>query len=72
MIESVVHPYQLQKALKHVIANKGSAGVDGVRVSELREKFAQKKTQLIEEIRQGKYQIQPILGIEIPKANGST
>jgi group II intron reverse transcriptase/maturase len=72
MIESVVHPYQLQKALKHVIANKGSAGVDGVRVSELREKFAQNKTQLIEEIRQGKYQIQPILGIEIPKANGST
>jgi group II intron reverse transcriptase/maturase len=72
MIESVVHPYQLQKALKHVIANKGSAGVDGVRVSELREKFAQNKTQLIEEIRRGKYQIQPILGIEIPKANGST
>jgi hypothetical protein len=53
MIESVVHSYQLQKGLKHVIANKGSAGVDGVRVSELREKFAQNKTQLIKEIRHG-------------------
>jgi hypothetical protein len=53
MIGSVVHSYQLQKGLKHVIANKGSAGVDGVRVSELREKFAQNKTQLIKEIRHG-------------------
>jgi group II intron reverse transcriptase/maturase len=72
MIEKVVHPYNLQKALEHVIANKGSAGVDGVSVRELRKVFTEKKLQLIEEVKQGNYQIQPILGIEIPKGNGKT
>jgi group II intron reverse transcriptase/maturase len=72
MIEQVVHPYNLQKALEHVIANKGSAGVDGISVRELRKVFTEKKDQLITEIKQGNYQIQPILGIEIPKGNGKT
>ena len=70
MIERVVHPYQLQKALEHVIANKGSAGVDGISVREIRKIFTDKKLQMIEEIRQGHYQAQPILGITIPKGNG--
>jgi len=72
MIERVVHPYNFQKALEHVIANKGSAGVDGVSTKELRKVFSEKKDQLIMEIKQGNYQIQPILGIEIPKGNGKT
>jgi len=72
MIEKVVHPYNLQKALEHVIANKGSAGVDGISTKELRKVFTEKKDQLVTEIKQGNYQIQPILGIEIPKGNGKT
>ncbi|UPQ78757.1 group II intron reverse transcriptase/maturase [Flavobacterium azooxidireducens] len=72
MIEKVVHPYNLQKALKQVITNKGSAGVDGVSTREIRNVFTEKKLQLIEEIKQGNYQTQPILGIEIPKGNGKT
>ena len=72
MIERVVHPYQLQKALEHVIANKGSAGVDGISVREIRKIFTDKKLQMIEEIRQGHYQAQPILWITIPKGNGKT
>src|SRR5690554_3453523 len=72
MIERVVHPYQLQKALEHVIANKGSAGVDGISVREIRKKFADRKLQLIEQIKTGSYQVQPILGITIPKGNGKT
>lgn len=72
MIERVVHPYQLQKALEHVIANKGSAGVDGVSVREIRKIFTDKKLQLMEQIKTGSYQVQPILGIEIPKGNGKT
>ena len=31
MIEQVVHPYNLQRALEHVMKNGGSAGVDGIR-----------------------------------------
>lgn len=72
MIEKVVHSYNFQKALEHVIANKGSAGVDGISTKELRKVFTEKKDQLIMEIKQGNYQIQPILGIEIPKGNGKT
>jgi hypothetical protein len=30
--EQVLHPYNLQRALKQVIVNKGSAGVDGMKV----------------------------------------
>lgn len=72
MITRVVHPFNLQRALEHVIANKGSAGVDGVSIRELRKVFSEKKLQLIEAIKQGNYQVQPILGIEIPKGNGKT
>ena len=53
MIEKVVHPYNLQKALEHVIANKGSAGVDGISTKELRKVFTEKKDQLITKIKQG-------------------
>ena len=72
MIERVVHPYQLEKALSHVIANKGSAGVDGISIREIRKIFTEKKLQFIEQIKTEKYQVQPILGIEIPKGNGKT
>ena len=63
MIERVVHPYQLEKALSHVIANKGSAGVDGISVREIRKIFTEKKLQFIEQIKTEIYQVQPILGI---------
>ena len=72
MIARVVHPFNLQKALEHVIANKDSAGVDGVSIKELRKVFTEKKPQRIEAIIQGNYKAQPILGIKIPKGNGNT
>ncbi len=33
MIERVVHPYNLQKAVEQVVSNKGSAGVDGIKTT---------------------------------------
>lgn len=72
MIEKVVHPYNLQKAVEHVISNKGNAGVDGIKTIQLKTLFPQRKPQLLEAIRQGKYQPSAILGIEIPKDNGKT
>jgi group II intron reverse transcriptase/maturase len=72
MIERVVHPYNLQKALEQVISNKGSAGVDGIKTSQLQTVFPQRKEQLLEAIRQGNYLPQAILGVEIPKGNGKT
>src|SRR5690554_7319659 len=44
MIERVLHPHNVQRALKQVIANKGSAGVDRLSVNELTESFRNGKT----------------------------
>jgi RNA-directed DNA polymerase len=70
MIDQVLHPYNLQKALYHVIKNKGSAGVDGVPTKVLKTYFHDNRQTLIEQIKQGNYLAQPILGVEIPKSNG--
>jgi group II intron reverse transcriptase/maturase len=70
MIERVVHPYNLQKALEQVIRNKGSAGVDGLKTTQLKTVFPKMKEQLLEAVRQGSYLPQAILGVEIPKDNG--
>lgn len=72
MIESVVHPYNLQKALEQVIFNKGSAGVDGIKTTQLKTVFPKRKDQLLETIRKGNYLPEPILGVAIPKENGKT
>lgn len=72
MIEQILHPYNLQKALQQVVSNKGSAGVDGLKTTQLVEHFRKQKAILLEEIKGNKYLPQPILGVEIPKGNGKT
>ena len=72
MIEQVVHPYNLQRALQQVITNKGSAGVDKMKVEALTEYVREHKQTIIKTIQEGNYQVQAILGVEIPKANGKT
>src|SRR5690554_5499953 len=62
--ERVLHPHNVQRALKQVIANKGSAGVDGLSVNELTESFRDGKTHLYSSIREMDYIAQPILGVE--------
>ena len=69
MIEQVLHPYNLQKALYHVINNKGSAGVDGVPTKVLMAYYHTNRENLTEQVRQGKYLAQPILGVELSEAN---
>lgn len=70
MIEQAVHPYNLQKALRRVISNKGSAGVDGMETTGLREHFRENKLHLLQTVRQGKYRPRAILGVEVPKDDG--
>ena len=70
MIEQVVHPYNLQKALQHVVQNGGSAGVDHASVAMLPGQFRLRRDTLVNEMKSGTYKVQPILGVEIPKANG--
>lgn len=72
MIAQVLRPQNLQKALQQVIANKGSAGIDGLKTSELKA-YVQKHSKALEETVKGnQYLPQAILGVEIPKGGGET
>jgi group II intron reverse transcriptase/maturase len=70
MIEEVLHPSNLMRALGQVVSNKGSAGVDGMRVSELEVHFRTNRKELEHSVREGSYLPQAVLGVEIPKSNG--
>jgi len=72
MIEKVLHPYNMQRALRQVLANKGSAGVDKMQANELPEYLRKHKPRLYTSIRNMEYLANPILGVEIPKSNGKT
>jgi group II intron reverse transcriptase/maturase len=72
MIKQVVHPYNLQRALRQVIVNKGSTGIDKMKVTELTDYFREHKSTIVQAIQVGNYQVQAILGVEIPKSNGKT
>jgi retron-type reverse transcriptase len=68
MIEQVVHPYNLQKALHQVVKNKGSAGVDGIKVHQLSDVFREEKMLIIQQIMEKNYFPQAILGVELSVA----
>ncbi len=70
MIAQVLRPQNLQKALQHVIANKGSAGIDGLKTTELNSYVQNHKNALLETVRDNHYLPQSILGVEIPKGGG--
>jgi len=60
------------RAYRQVISNKGSAGVDGMHVTELYHYLITNRERIESELRTGKYLPQAILGVEIPKSNGKT
>ena len=62
----------METAYLHVFRNKGSAGVDGNSVNDLKPEFQKNWKVMKETILLGNYIPQAILGIEIPKQNGKT
>ena len=70
MIEQVLRPQNLQRALHQVIANKGSAGIDGLKTTELKTYVQKHKNALLATVRDNQYLPQSILGVEIPKGGG--
>ena len=70
MIEQILKGKNLRSALKQVVSNKGSAGVDGMTVKELPGYFKLNRKDLCEKIRSDQYFAQAIRGVEIPKENG--
>ena len=72
MIEKILRPRNLQRALREVMAHKGSAGVDGMKTSQLTMFFRKHQTLIMQEISGHKYLPQPIVGVEIQKGKGKT
>jgi RNA-directed DNA polymerase len=72
MIETVINPRNMQQACIHVVQNKGSAGVDRMPVTALKDFARKNRGQIAEALKRGDYRTQPILGVQIPKSNGKT
>jgi|TARA_B100001971_G_C18223442_1_gene558745 group II intron reverse transcriptase/maturase len=70
MIEKILCKSNIQKAFKRVVANKGSCGVDGVSVNELKPYLKTQWEQIRTAVMDAKYCPDPILGVMIPKSNG--
>ncbi len=70
LMESVVAPGNMKKALARVRRNKGAPGIDGMTVEELgaylKDHWPETKARLLD----GTYEPQPVRRVEIPKASG--
>ncbi|MGM0839061.1 MAG: group II intron reverse transcriptase/maturase [Bacillota bacterium] len=72
LLDKILDRDNLNQAFAQVKRNKGAAGVDGMSVEELGLYMSGNKDDIIRQIRQRKYQPQPVLRVEIPKPNGGT
>jgi len=70
MLERILSRQNLKSALERVERNKGSHGVDGMSVKDLRPHLKEHWATLRAEIEQGTYFPQPVRRVEIPKPNG--
>ena len=70
LMEVVAGRENMEKALKRVMANKGSPGADGMRVSELPGHLEANWDEIKEQLLSGTYHPSPVRRVEIPKPNG--
>ena len=70
MLEKILSDENIRLAQKRVYSNKGAGGVDGVTTDELEEYMKENWNSIKEQIRNRTYKPQPVLRVEIPKANG--
>ena len=72
LLEVIVSPYNISRAIGKVVSNGGSGGVDGMTVDELSRYWELRGTELKELILTGTYKPAPVRRVEIPKDNGKT
>ncbi len=70
LLERVVEHGNLKRAYQQVRANKGSSGIDGMSVNELRDWFGEHLNELQEQLLSEQYQVGAVRKVEIPKPNG--
>lgn len=70
LLEEIVSRDNLNQAFKRVKANKGSHGIDGMKVDELLQYLKENGEAIKQTILDGKYRPNPVRRVEIPKENG--
>lgn len=70
LMATVLSGDNMRVAFKQVVVNRGSAGVDGMEVDELRKYLHDHFGSLKQSLFSGSYVPQAVLGVEIPKSNG--
>lgn len=70
-IEGVVDEYNIQRALKAVVSNRGAPGIDGVTTTEIKKALQKQWPQIRQDILEGKYRPSPVRRVEIPKPDGN-
>ena len=70
LMEAVLERGNLQSALRQVVRNGGSPGVDGMTVEELPKYLKKEWPKIRRQLLNGKYKPQPVKRVEIPKPGG--
>jgi RNA-directed DNA polymerase len=72
VMQEVLEPENLRSALRQVQANKGSPGIDGMRVDGLTGFLREHWPRIRQQLMNGTYRPQPVRRVEIPKPDGGT
>jgi RNA-directed DNA polymerase len=70
IMEEICDRANLKEALRQVVGNKGSAGVDRMTVDQLGEYLKQHWLAIREQLLNGRYEPKPVRRVEIPKPDG--
>lgn len=70
MLDMIVERGNMSKAYRRVVSNKGSHGVDGMKVDELLPYLNENWLSIKEQLLEGKYKPHPVRRVEIPKPDG--
>ena len=70
LMEAVVERNNMIAAYKRVVRNKGSSGIDGMTVEELKPYLTREWERIKSELLEDRYKPQAVLQVEIPKPDG--
>jgi RNA-directed DNA polymerase len=70
LMEAICDPDNIEAALRAVVRNKGAPGVDGITVRQLPDVLQARWPEIERQLRQGRYQPQPVRRVTIPKPGG--
>ncbi len=70
LLEQILHRDNLNEAYKRVKSNRGSAGIDGMKVGQMMSYLAEHKYELVHKLHHSRYNPKPVLRVHIPKPDG--